>query len=259
MSIPPGRLQDKVAIVTGASRGIGLRIAQRFVQEGAAVVGVSRSPVSQPAEGMAHVQADVSVSEDVQRVVNAAVERFGRVDVLVNNAAVEFEATVEDTTVDEWDMVMAVNVRSVFLFAKYALPHLRATRGSILNISSVDGFWAEPGLAAYCTSKGAVLALTKALAVDHGPDGVRCNSICPSYVLTDMLEQFYDAQPDPAAARAQAEGVHALRRISTPDDVAGLAVWLSSDEASFATGQSFVLDGGATAGRTFDLAQLRTR
>jgi meso-butanediol dehydrogenase/(S,S)-butanediol dehydrogenase/diacetyl reductase len=119
----------------------------------------------------------------------------------------------------------------------------------IINVASVDGLWAEPALAAYCAAKGGVIALTRAIAIDHGGEGIRCMCICPSYVETDMLEQFYDAQPDPAAARAGAAALHPLRRISTPAEVASLAVWLSSDEASFATGQAYVLDGGLTAGR----------
>jgi NAD(P)-dependent dehydrogenase (short-subunit alcohol dehydrogenase family) len=238
----------KVALVTGASRGIGAAIAQRFVRDGFRVVGVSRSG-SGDEDGVELVQADVSRPDEVERLVEEAVRRHGRLDVLVNNAAVEHEATVVDTTPEEWDHVMAVNLRSVFLTAKHAIPHLRETGGVIVNIASVDGLWAEPSLAAYCAAKGGVIALTRAIAIDHGPEGVRCVCICPSYVATDMLEQFYDAQPDPAAARAEAAGLHPLGRISTPDEVAALAAWLSSDEASFATGQAYTLDGGLTAGR----------
>ncbi|MEA2228611.1 MAG: hypothetical protein QOF04_2241 [Solirubrobacteraceae bacterium] len=146
---------------------------------------------------------------------------------------------------------MAVNVRGVFLCARAALGALRERGGAIVNIASIDGHWAEPGLAAYSASKGAVIALTRAIALDHGPEGVRCSCICPSYVRTPMLEQFYDAQPDPAAARAEAARAHPLRRLGEPADVAALALWLASDEAAFATGQAFVLDGGLTAGRTW--------
>jgi meso-butanediol dehydrogenase/(S,S)-butanediol dehydrogenase/diacetyl reductase len=238
----------KVALVTGASRGIGAAIAQRFARDGAQVVGVSRTRSGRE-EGVELVQADMSRPDDVARLVEEVVQRHGRLDVLVNNAAVEHEGTVVDTTAEEWDHVMAVNLRSVFLGAKHAIPHLRQTGGVIVNIASVDGLWAEPSLAAYCAAKGGVIALTRAIAIDHGHEGVRCVCICPSYVATDMLEQFYDAQPDPAAARAQAAGLHPLGRISTPGEVAALAVWLSSDEAAFATGQAYTLDGGLTAGR----------
>jgi NAD(P)-dependent dehydrogenase (short-subunit alcohol dehydrogenase family) len=252
-----GRLEGKVALVTGASRGIGAEIAKRFVLEGAKVLGVSRSePAFDDSGPIARMRVDVSRDDDVRAAVERAVETFGRLDVVVNNAAVEHEGTVEQTSAEAWAEVMDVNVRGVFLTSKYAMPHLRRTRGSIINISSVDGLWAEPGLAAYCASKGAVLALTRAMAIDHGPEGVRCNSICPSYVATEMLDQFYDAQPDPARARARAAGMHPLGRISGPGDIAGVAAFLASDDAAFVTGQSLVVDGGLTVGRAADVAAL---
>ena len=238
----------KVALVTGASRGIGAAIADRFAREGARVVGVSRTSFESDPD-IDFVQADVSRPGDVERLMDDVVERHGRLDVVVNNAAIEHEGTVVETSPEEWDHVMAVNLRSVFLCAKYGIPYLSRTQGTIINVASVDGLWAEPSLAAYCAAKGGVIALTRAIAIDHGRDGVRCMCICPSYVKTDMLEQFYDAQPDPDAARAGAAALHPLGRISTPEEVAALAVWLSSDEASFATGQAYVLDGGLTAGR----------
>lgn len=238
----------KVALVTGASRGIGAAIADRFAQEGIRVVGVSRTPFESD-QGIECAAADVSSPAEVEQLVQDVVQQHGRLDVVVNNAAIEHEGTVVETSPDEWDRVMAVNLRSVFLLAKYTIPHLSRTQGVIINVASVDGLWAEPSLAAYCAAKGGVIALTRAIAIDHGRDGVRCMCICPSYVATDMLEQFYDAQPDPAATRAGAAALHPLGRISTPAEVAALAVWLSSDDASFATGQAYVLDGGLTAGR----------
>jgi NAD(P)-dependent dehydrogenase (short-subunit alcohol dehydrogenase family) len=238
----------KVALVTGASRGIGAAIADRFAQEGVRVVGVSRTPFESD-RGIECAPADVSSPAEVEQLVQNVVQRHGRLDVVVNNAAIEHEGTVVETSPEDWDHVMAVNLRSVFLCAKYAIPHLSRTKGVIVNVASVDGLWAEPSLAAYCAAKGGVIALTRAIAIDHGRDGIRCMCICPSYVATDMLEQFYNAQPDPAAARAGAAGLHPLGRVSTPAEVASLAVWLSSDDASFATGQAYVLDGGLTAGR----------
>lgn len=247
---PSGRLAGKAALVTGVSRGIGAGIARRFAEEGARVLGVSRTPPpSDLATAITWRRADVVRDADVRDAVRTAAEAFGRLDVVVNNAAVEHEGTVEETSLEEWSEVMDVNVRGVFLTSKHAMPHLRRSRGSVINIASVDGLWAEPGLAAYCASKGAVLALTRAMAVDHGPDGIRCNSICPSYVATEMLEQFYRAQPDPEGARAGAAGMHPLRRISEVEDIAHAAVFLASDEASFITGQSLVVDGGLTVGR----------
>jgi NAD(P)-dependent dehydrogenase (short-subunit alcohol dehydrogenase family) len=239
----------RIALVTGASRGIGAAIAGRFAREGLRVIGVSRTPFESDLD-IEFARADVSSPADVKQLVDDVVQWHGRLDVVVNNAAIEHEGTVVDTTPEEWDHIMGVNLRSVFLCAKYAIPHLSRTQGVIINVASVDGVWAEPSLAAYCAAKGGVIALTRAIAIDHGPDGIRCMCICPSYVATDMLEQFYDAQPDPAAARAGAAALHPLGRISSPAEVAALAVWLSSEEASFATGQAYVLDGGLTAGRS---------
>ena len=248
-------LAGKVALITGGSRGIGRAIAERFQREGARIATVSRSTTPVVSGEVLRLAGDVSKEHDVVDMMHEVERALGRLDVLVNNAAVELDARVEETSVTQWDHVMAVNVRSVFLCTKHALPLLRrAGGGSIINVSSIDGFWAEPRLAAYTASKGAVLALTKAIAIDHGPEGIRCNSICPSYVVTDMLQQFFDRQPDPRDARARAESAHPLRRLSTPDEVANLALWLASEESSFASGHSFVLDGGLTAGRSFDLS-----
>jgi meso-butanediol dehydrogenase/(S,S)-butanediol dehydrogenase/diacetyl reductase len=170
--------------------------------------------------------------------------------VLVNNAAIEHEGPIETTTVEEWDRVLAVNLRGPFLAIKHALPHMRrGGGGAIVNVASVDAVWAEPELAAYCASKAGLLGLTRSVAIDHGADGIRCVAICPSYVRTEMLEQFYRAQPDPATARRDAAAMHPVRRISEPEEVAAMTAWLASDEAAFANGQHFILDGGLTAGR----------
>jgi NAD(P)-dependent dehydrogenase (short-subunit alcohol dehydrogenase family) len=242
-------LDGKVAVVTGGSRGIGLAIARRLAADGARVVVGSRSPP--PSELAAcHVETDVADAAQASRLVSAAVERHGGLDILVNNAAIEHEATVEETSLEEWNRVLAVNLTGPFLCARAAIPALRLRGGgSIVNIGSIEGLWAEAGLAAYCASKGGLLALTRSIAVDFGKDGIRCTCICPSYVATDMLEQYFDAQPDPARARAEAAAMHPARRISTAGEVAALVAWLAGDDASFATGHPFILDGGLLAGR----------
>ena len=181
----------------------------------------------------------------------ARVERaHGRLDVLVNAAGIEIEKTVEHTSLEEWNRIFAVNVTGTFLTSKHALPLMRrAGGGSIINFGSYDGFIADPNLAAYCATKGAVHALTRAMACDHGPDNIRVNAICPGYVDTPMLKSFFDAKGDAEAAsmREEARRVHPLRRYGTPEDMANLVNWLAGDEARYATGQLWVLDGGISA------------
>jgi meso-butanediol dehydrogenase/(S,S)-butanediol dehydrogenase/diacetyl reductase len=172
----------------------------------------------------------------------------GVLDVLVNAAGIELELTIEETTLDQWNHIMAINVTGTFLACKYALPLLRRSdHASIINFGSYDGFIADPNLAAYCASKGAVHALTKAMACDHGREGIRVNAICPGYIDTPMLNRFYPPGIDPADGRSEAEAVHPLRTIGTPTDMANLVNWLASDEARYATGQLWILDGGISA------------
>ena len=244
-----GRLQGKVAIVTGGSRGIGAEIARRFVAEGAKVIATARRvPTASSGEQPFFVAGDVSRTADVERIVAQAVSEFGRLDILVNNAGIQLQRSIEETSEADWDEVMDVNVKGMFLYIKAALgPMRRSGGGAVINIGSYDGFVADPNFAAYCASKGAVHALTRAVAVDLGRDNIRCNVICPGWIETEMLEDYYDHLPDPAAARAGIAGLHPVGRTGRPADVANLAVWLASDESAFCTGQQFVVDGGFTA------------
>jgi NAD(P)-dependent dehydrogenase (short-subunit alcohol dehydrogenase family) len=168
--------------------------------------------------------------------------------VLVNNAAIQVNKKIEETTFEEWNRQMAVNVGGVFLCCKYFLPDLRAVRGSIVNMSSVNGTFVEPMCAGYCATKAAILALTKGIAIDHGGEGLRVNAICPGYIDAGLAEGYFLAQPDPDAARAQAGKLHALKRIGKPEEVARVAVFLASDEASFMTGSAVMVDGGFSSG-----------
>ena len=214
------------------------------------MVGCSRGAEPQErVEGLDHRVCDVSDPSAIARLVEAVAADHGGPDVLVNNAAVEVDATVEETSVEQWDETLAVNVRAPGLLAAAAIPHMRAAGGGvIINVASIDGLWAEPALPAYCASKGALIAMTRALAIDHGRDGIRCVAICPSYVRTAMLEQFFESQADPAAALAGGVAMHPIGRLAEPADIADLAVFLASDRASFLTGHAYVADGGMIAG-----------
>ena len=244
-----GRIAGKIALVTGACGGIGQEIARRFAREGAQVIGADVKAPEEPfPEGIQYAATDVTSSESLARLMDAVERSFGRLDVLVNCAAIEIEKTIEETSESDWDRIMAINLKGTFLACKVALPLLRRSSGaSIVNFGSYDGFMADPQLAAYCASKGGVHALTKAIAVDHGPEGIRCNAICPGYVDTPMLQSFFGSAGDIESLKDQVRGIHPVGRYGTPADVAGLVLWLASDEAAYASGQLWVLDGGLTA------------
>ncbi len=251
------RLADKVAVVTGAGAGIGRAIARAFAEEGAKVVVAdingaaaveTESLITANGGAALAVITDVADSQSVQALVNATLERFQAVHVLMNNAAIQVNKRIEDTSPEEWERQMAVNVGGVFLCSKYFLPHLRATRGSVVNMSSVNGTFVEPMCAGYCASKAAILAFTKALAIDHGREGIRVNAICPGYIDAGLAEGYFLAQPNPDAARVQAGKLHALGRIGKPEEVARVAIFLASDDASFMTGAAVAVDGGFSSG-----------
>ena len=254
----PFSIAGRAAIVTGAATGIGAGVATRFAQAGAQVLlcdvdtaGGERLANELRAQGHAATfrTADVSAPEDVEAMIGLAVDRLGGLDVLVNNAAIQIEATIEGLEPDQWDRLMSVNMKGVYLCSKFAVPAMRARGGgSIVNMASINGFWVEPGLGAYCASKGGVIALTRSTAADFGRDGIRCNCICPGYVDTGMAARYLDSLPDPAAARAQVAAQHAVGRVGQPADIASLAQYLASDAASFVTGASFVIDGGQSLG-----------
>jgi len=245
------RLQGKMAIVTGGSRGIGRGIVERFLVEGARVLATARRQPDRalPADdNLAFVAGDVARSADAAAIVAEAVRRFGGLDILVNNAGIQLQKPLEETSEADWDAVMAVNAKGAFLCSRAAAPELRRRGGgSIINIGSYDGFLADPNFSAYCASKGAVQALTRAIAIDLGKDRIRCNVICPGWIETEMVEDYIAHLPDPAASRARIDAMHPIGRTGKPADIASLALWLASDESAFFTGQQFVADGGFTA------------
>ena len=271
-AVREGYLAGKVAVVTGGRGGIGTAVCARFAAEGAAVYATGLSERAAGAGAGTDVGAgagadtgagtcaapgavvfhrhDVTSEESTVALMARVSRDHGRLDVLVNAAGIEIEKTVEHTSLDEWNRIFAVNVTGTFLTSKHALPLMRlAGGGSIINFGSYDGFIADPNLAAYCATKGAVHALTRAMACDHGPDNIRVNAICPGYVDTPMLKSFFDAKGDTEAAnmREEARRVHPLGRWGTPEDMANLVNWLAGDEARYATGQLWVLDGGISA------------
>ena len=246
-----GMLEGRVTLVTGGCGGAGRAVCARFLREGATVYAADLTPAGSLGNDDAvgtFVRMDVTSEADVQATYAMIEAAHGRLDVLVNAAGIEMEKTIEETSLDEWNRIMAINVTGTFLAAKYALPLLRkSANASVINFGSYDGYIADPNLAAYCATKGAVHALTKAMACDHGKEGIRVNAICPGYIDTPMLEQFVPDGVDPAEAREEMKNVHPLRTVGTPDDMANLVNWLASDEARYATGQLWVLDGGISA------------
>ena len=241
------RLAGFTTIVTGASSGIGAGVAARFVAEGATVFAAARSAVA--IDGATWVPTDVADPEAVDALIAAVVAESGRLDAIVNNAGVQVEKPIEDTTDAEFDHVMDVNVRGVFNCCRAAVRQMAAQPGggSIINIGSVAGNLADHGMAVYNASKGAGHALTRAIATDNGRQGVRCNAISPGWIMTALADAALDLADDPTAAREAAIGKHPVGRMGTPADVAGLAVYLASPEAAFVSGSCFTIDGGLTA------------
>ncbi|APX01919.1 SDR family NAD(P)-dependent oxidoreductase [Arthrobacter sp. QXT-31] len=244
-------LEGKVALVTGGGQGIGRGIVDRFLEEGAQVAVVQRRELGE--ELLRHqrvlgIRADLGDTTAIKAAADNAAGHFGGIDILVNNAGIMFERSVADITVDEWDLMMAVNMRAPLFLAQAALPHMqRRGGGSIINIGSIEGLSANPLHAAYCASKAGIHGMTRAMAVDLGKDGIRCNAIAPGWIASELSENYLESQPDAAGAREALDRLHPVGRVGRPTDVGDLAVFLASGRSGFLTGEVVVLDGGRTA------------
>lgn len=236
------RFDKKVALVTGGKSGIGRAIAERLQAEGARVITAQR----RVDDHFESIIADFEDPTTPQQVIDDVISRAGSLDVLVNNAGMMKEATVEECSLDQWQQTLSVNLTAPFLLIKYAIPYLKGC-GSIINIGSVEGLAANPRHPAYCASKAGLHGLTKAVAVDHGGDGVRCNAIAPGWIDTDLNNAFIDSMPNPAGFREKISAIHPLGRTGLATEVAALVSFLASDEAGFITGQVYTVDGGRTS------------
>jgi meso-butanediol dehydrogenase/(S,S)-butanediol dehydrogenase/diacetyl reductase len=237
-------------VVTGGGRGIGAAIVARFAQEGYGVLACGRGtrPDDLPA-GVEWAQADVSKESDVGELFSQAVRFFGFVGVLVNNAGIQATKKITDSTDADWNEVIGTNALGVFRCSRAVIPLMAKSGGGlIINIGSISGFQADPGMALYNASKAFVHGLTRSISVDHGAEGIRCNAICPGWIETEMAGDAFAAAKNPAAARRDALARHPVGRLGSPADVASLALWLASKDAAFVSGQTFITDGGLLAG-----------
>lgn len=249
-----GRLTGQRALVTGAAAGIGAAIARRLVDEGArvAVADIDRAAAASTAaelgERATPYALDVSSDESVRTTVDAIASDFGGLDVLVNNAGVGVAGDVVQTSLDEFERLVAVNLRGTFLVMKHGIPHLRAAGGgAVVNVSSIAALVGLPGRAAYSAAKGAIYALTRASAIDHVAEGIRVNCVAPGTVETPWIDRIVAGTPDPAAEKERMRARQPHGRFVQPEEIAAMVAYLASDEAASVIGACMVVDGGATA------------
>jgi len=234
------RFDSKIALVTGGRSGIGQATARRLSEEGATVITAQRGHDAD----FPSISVDFSDPRETIAVVDQVIATYGKLDVLINNAGIMKEAYAEDMSLDDWMRTLNVNLTAPFLLIKSALPHLRKTKGTIVNTGSIEGLGSNPMHAAYGASKAGLHGLTKAIAVDHGADGIRCNAVAPGWIDTDLNVEYIANMPDPAEFRRDIAKIHPIGSTGKPEDVAALITFLASDDAAFITGEIYRVDGG---------------
>ena len=243
-------LKDKVAIVTGGGRGIGRGIVDRFLEEGAKVAIVQRTGVDDQLLNNPHVltiKTDLADTSAYPSVTEQVHRHFGGINILVNNAGLMFERSLEELTEEEWERMVSLNLKAPLFLGKAVLPYLRQRGGgSIINIGSIEGIGVNPQHTVYSTTKAGLHGMTRALAVDLGPENIRCNAIAPGWISTDLSQEYLDSMPDPGRARENLASIHPIRRVGEVTDVGDLAVFLASKRSGFITGEVMVVDGGRT-------------
>jgi len=248
-------LKTKVTIITGAKSGIGLATARRFASQGARVIISDIQEARKETEKIKanggeafFYQVDVSKAQEVTALFEEVIKMFGRLDILVNNAGIELAKRIPETSIEEWDHLMDVNLKGVFLCSKAAIPIMkRQGVGVIINVASELGLVGGSEVAAYCASKGGVVQLTKAMAIDHASDHIRVNCVCPGPVETPLLTRILAASQDPKEEKAHILESIPLKRIAKPEEIAGVILFLASEESSFMTGAVVAVDGGWSA------------
>jgi len=249
-TVKEGRLAGKAAVITGAASGIGRASALRFAAEGARLIlADSQEPDAETLKTGCFVRTDVSRRPDNERMIDECVERYGRIDILYCNAGVTLPKLLPDSADAEIDRLLDVNVKGPLYAARHAIPIMlgQPGRGVILFTASKTGLVAQSDSPVYCASKGAIVILAKALALDYATRGIRVNALCPGIIDTPMLRSFADAMPDPSAAWTAYGAAQPMGRLGTPEECAAAALWLVSSDASFVTGVALPVDGGFTA------------
>ncbi len=247
-------MDKRTVLVTGGAMGIGRGVVERFLESGASVAlfDINREAGEQTASELSRQQrvltliGDVSREQDARAAVEAAVAEFGSLDVLVNNAGIEIGGRVDQLTPEQWDRQLGVNLRGAFLMSKYAVPHMRKRGGAIVNISSVHAFYSYAACPAYDASKAGLIGLTRTMAIDHGPDKIRVNAICPGYIDTPLLRKWLDHVPNQEGTMSEVLKAHPLGRIGTPRDIAEAVYFLASEAAEFISGTYLIVDGAMT-------------